>query len=451
MNSTGRFSQLVFGTTAGVLMVACGAGPGLSRYMVGLKPVLNALPDICVVVLGIVVICIPRLRNFKRTSAWTIAWVFMTWVVLVSIPSIAALTWQGVYGLRTMAWGLVIAVLMQTMVLSLKTRNYIRVLLLIVLLANMLVALVQSVVGLSAAELQGLIEAGASYQVESQTRLLGLQATGQEMSMLAGSAFVWACATIVSRGFRNAGVLVWLLGLSSAVVTLVVLQRSALIGALVALGILVISIGAGSLKARRAASSRRLATVGGASMLAIVVLAVLAPERVDLALARFQTLFGLSSDYSFSVRQETTLPVALRLLADQPFGYGLGASGPVAAKFAPSGPLAEYPLGGIAADNGYIFVALQIGILGAILFVLMLVLWAWRGSFIDLTPQDRLAPRAVVCFLAAIMISGSFWGLTGPMAMVTMLASLGSWPSNARPGSLSNAAVFPPESLKNLP
>ncbi|WP_307424199.1 O-antigen ligase family protein [Pseudarthrobacter defluvii] len=331
---------------------------------------------------------------------------------------------QAIYGLRAMIWGLVIAMLMQTMPLRAQEKRHIRFAVLGVLTVNMVVALWQAVFGLSAVELRDLVESGASYQVDSQTRLLGLQATGQELSMLAGSAFVWACATTITKGFRAAGPAVWILGFTSAVVTLVVLQRSALIGALVALALLAFSVSSWRFSGRRGRVARRFIIVAGISMLSVVALAAYAPDRVDLALARFQTLFGLSSDYSFNVRQDTTLPVALRLIGEGPLGYGLGASGPVAAKFLPHGPLADYPLGGIAADNGYLFVGLQIGLPGLAAFILLLLTWAIYGSFLLVPDQRRSSSRAVICFLAAIMLSGSFWGLTGAMAVIAMLASL---------------------------
>lgn len=427
MNEPSKPSQVLFAMSTAVLAVSCGMGPGLTRYMPGLKVAMNLLPDLCVALLFAVVIFAPRGGRRRRSSAWGVAWVFLFWILAASIPSIVTLTEQAIFGLRAMVWGLVIALLMQSVGLAPKFVGFIRAVVLVVLLGNMSVALFQAVVGLSALELQSLVDAGASYQVETQTRLLGLQATGQELSMLAGSAFVWSCGSIASRGFRSVGALVWTVGLTSAVVTLVVLQRSALIGALVALGVVVVSIGSSSFRTGRAAASRRLTMVIGASTFAVVVLAVLSPDRVDLALARFQSLFGLSADHSFNVRQETTLPVALHLIAQEPLGYGLGASGPVAARYVPSGPLSDYPLGGIAADNGYLFVALQVGIPGAIFFLLLLVVWAWKGGFIELGEQERLAPRAVICFLGAIMMSGSFWGLTGSMAIIALLASLDSW------------------------
>ncbi|MFP3461282.1 hypothetical protein R5O87_10570 [Arthrobacter globiformis] len=344
--------------------------------------------------------------------------------MVIAVPSISVLGQQGLFGLRALVWGLVIAMILQAKLFDAIVARRLRTLVLVVLLSNMMVALVQAVVGLNAVEMQALVEAGASYQVESQTRLLGLQATGQELSMLAGSGFVWACAVVVSRGFRRTGALVWTLGILSAVVTLVVLQRSALVGAFAAMAVVIFSMGSATFRGRRGASARRFGVVVGAALVSISVLAVVAPDRVDLALSRFATLFGLSTDYSFSVRQDTTLPVALRLIGEQPLGYGLGASGPVAARYAPAGPLADFPLGGIAADNGYLYMALQVGIPGLILFGIFLLSWAICGSFVELAPRDRLAPRAVVTYLGAIMISGSFWGLTGSMAVVVILASI---------------------------
>ncbi|MDD7835649.1 hypothetical protein [Paenarthrobacter sp. AB444] len=427
---------LAFSVVTALLLVVCGVGPGLGRYLPVIKPVLNLIPDICVVLLVILAIFVPR-YNTRFTNAGRVAWLFILLCLLVAIPSIATLAVQGVYGLRSMLWGLVIALLLQTSPLPIRSRTRIRRVLIGVLVTNMLVALFQAVVGLNAVELQSLVEAGSSFQVGSQTRLLGLQATGQELSMVAGSAFVWVCAVVVVRGFKQVGLFMLILGGTSAVVTLVVLQRSALIGALAAIAILVLGIGTQAVNSGGRAV-RRIASIAGGCIFAVVGLALVAPDRVDLALARFQSLFGLSTDYSFSVRQEITLPVALRLIGEQPLGYGLGASGPVASSFAPAGPLAAYPLGGLAADNGYLFVALQVGLPGLAVFVLLLALWVWDGGFVVLPPQDRMPPRAVVSFLAAIMLSGSFWGLTGSMAVIAVLASLGSWkPPEGGPPSFS--------------
>lgn len=417
--------ELTFSAITALLLVVCGTGPGLNRYFPAIKPVMNFIPDICVILLVLLATFMPR-RAVRYTNAGRVAWLFILLCVLVAIPSIATLAGQGVYGLRSMLWGLVIALLLQTAPLPMQSRDRIRRVLIGVLVTNMLVALVQAVVGLNAVELQSLVEAGSSFQVGTQTRLLGLQATGQELSMLAGGAFVWVCAVIVLRGFRQVGLWMLVLGITSAVVTLVVLQRSALIGALAAIAILILGIGTRAVDSGGRAV-RRIASIAGGSIFAVVGLALVAPDRVDLALVRFQSLFGLSTDYSFTVRQDVTLPVALRLIGEQPLGYGLGASGPVASSFAPAGPLAAYPLGGLAADNGYLFVALQVGLPGLAVFVLLLALWAWDGGFVRLEPPDRMPPRAVVCFLAAIMLSGSFWGLTGSMAVMAVLASLGPW------------------------
>lgn len=426
MTGATKSSQMIFTASVLALVIACGAAPGVSRYVTVLKAPLNIAPDICMAVLLLASVFGQRSHTARKSPAWYAASLFLLWIFIVSVPSLVSMGPQAVYGLRAMVWGLVIAMVLQTTPLTFRERGTIRSVVLTVLLANMAVALWQAVFGLSAVDLRELAEAGASYQVDSQTRLLGLQATGQELSMLAGSAFVWACATMVVKGFREAGPLVWILGLSSAVVTLVVLQRSALVGALFALAVLVFSLGSVRTSGKRERAAHRFAAVVGISMLSVVALAALAPERVDLALQRFQTLFGLSSDYSFNVRQDTTLPVALRLMGEGPLGYGLGASGPVAAKFAPDGPLAAYPLGGIAADNGYIFVALQLGIPGLALFLLLLFTWAKYGTFLRVPLQQQPSPRAVVCFLSAIMLSGSFWGLTGAMAVVAVLASSGS-------------------------
>ncbi|WP_146069586.1 O-antigen ligase [Arthrobacter sp. B0490] len=408
-----------------VAIIFYGSTGVLSRQVGVLATISGLLPDALLVLAAVVSLTRGGRVNRPISPAMIWLWVFVACAFL----SWALTLWHHVqystYGLRALTVALGAAVVIQSAMLSERSESVVRRVLLAIVLLNMAVALRQSITGLNAQELASVLGAGSSFQVGTQTRLIGLMSTGQDLSILAGASAVWAWARIASLGIRRAGPLLLLVGISASATTFLVLQRSALVGVATAVVFLVFhQLRLGRAKEGRWHGTALLGLIGLLSS-ALLVIASVAPERIDVAVDRLGSLFGLQKDYSLSVRQQVTIPVSLELAAASPLGYGVGASGPVADSFPGISPLSDYPLGGVAADNGYIFIFLQLGIFGTIAFVLMLASWLkWGGLYREV--KAGAAGSAVIAFLCGIMLTGTFWALSAPMVLVFTLISLNS-------------------------
>lgn len=407
-----------------IIVVLLGFGPALVRALPSLAPLVENGPNAAVVLVAL--ITFTQMRSENLVSTPLVKWFEL--FMLICVGSWIVTFWQypalATYGIRAVVFGLLASFMLQRSYLPFSALSFLKNVVLLVILLNCLVALRQAIFGLSGTELDTLVNAGSSYQVGETTRLLGMMSTGQDLSVLTGAGVVWTLVAISRQGFRNAGILTILVALSSSIATFLILQRSAILG--IACGVVVVTLplarnavlNGGKLKK---SSFLILGTilVGG-----IIAFGIFIPDRMSIAVDRFQSLFGLGNDYSFNQRQETTLPVSLDLVRSNPFGYGIGASGPVGSQQAPVGPLANFDLGGLIADNGYIFMALQLGLLGAFVFLAMLVQWIRYGSFFVRTGSHFLAGSGVVGFLCGIMLSGTFWALTSPILIVLVLASI---------------------------
>jgi hypothetical protein len=437
VSSHSRLGEVAVTACLCIAVVFYGSTGFLSRQSGAVATVSGLLPDALLVVAAVIALGLGARVKSPISPA-------MVWLGLFTACAFLSWTftlWHHVqystYGLRALTIALGAAVVIQSAKLSGRSELVVRRVLLGIILLNMAVALRQSITGLSAQELASVVEAGSSFQVGTQTRLIGLMSTGQDLSILAGASAVWAWARIASMGVRRAGPLLLLVGISASATTFLVLQRSALVGVATATVFLV----AHQMWLARAQEGRWRGTallgLLGLFSSALLVMGSVAPERIDVATDRLGSLFGLQEDYSLSVRQQVTIPVSLDLAAASPLGYGVGASGPVAASFPGVSPLSEYPLGGVAADNGYIFIFLQLGIFGTLAFVMMLASWLkWGGLYRE--AQADAAGSAVIAFLCGIMLTGTFWALSAPMVLVFALISLNARPDSARQESAGN-------------
>lgn len=407
-----------------VLVATLAIRPMFDRVAPAIGEMLVLVPEACLVVIMLILLFRRGGVSRYRTAAFIASLFFIALAVVSALVVVWSDPVQSVYGLRALIIAPLSAILLQTSGISDRGLRIVKTVLLLSILGNMFAAMRQAVQGMNAVEMAALESAGATYQVQDQVRLIGWQATGQDLSIVAGSAAVWCWGVIVSRGFRKSGALVALVAVSSTAVTLIVLQRSALIGFCVAAITMLAITWHGARLRHGSVVLRRWLSVGLIGALGLVAMAVFAPDRMDLALERLQSLFALSVDHSFAERQSVTLPVSLDLIAANPFGYGVGASGPVASSLGAQGPLGDYPLGGIAADNGYIFVTLQLGFLGLLSFLAMLLLWMKSGRLVRVGLSTELSARGVIAYLMGIMLSGSFWALTGATVPVLLLASI---------------------------
>ena len=284
---------------------------------------------------------------------------------------------------------------------------------LIVTVATVAVGLRQALIGLNGSELAATLASGSTFQVGDQVRLMGTFLTNQDFGCFA-AAMCPALVVVALRVPKARLLVIPLLALLLATNFLSLTRTS------------ILAAGAGTLIAvvlwgRGEPILRLLAVMcGGGFALAslLPLLSSLNVTRVDRAIARVQTLFSLATDRSFQARSESTIPIALRYFADSPWGLGAGAAGPVSQahpSLAPVGPL--------IADNGYLAIALQLGIVGLGVWVAMLV--TLFVSLIRVRRTASLASAAAVISLMLAMLTAGYWSLLSPMTLIAGIVGLG--------------------------
>ena len=288
-------------------------------------------------------------------------------------------------------------------------------------LLNVVLAAKQWLIGFSGAELEWILSTRSTYLVGDRFRLLGATRSNQDFAFLVAIAFPAVCACALARDRSPR----WRLGFGLLVLaTLAVLFGSLVRSGLVAgvVGALVVAIA----MARDANARWRMIATG--VVLAAVVWIVasaglglaLSEDQAQTLQARVTSIFSPGEDYAFQQRQSVVWPRAVRAIEDHLLGAGAGSAGPL------SQARADAPLGSLVPDNGYLLVAVQFGIVGLLLFVVMLGLLAaelWRRA-----RRGRLAAAAGLGALAALcvaMLTGNFISLISPSCAWAVLVGLG--------------------------
>jgi O-Antigen ligase len=287
-------------------------------------------------------------------------------------------------------------------------------------MANFLTVMRQATNGLNPEEARMLVTNGSTFLVAGSFRLPGLLASGQDLSLLAGGIAAWAITKSISRGWKEAGLSILLLAVMSGFSIAVALQRGPLIAMVLSVAIGLLSL---SLRSGKGAVRVALALVVGAAVVAVSVSAFASSsaERARDVGGLIDTFGNLASDRSYQQRLAQTIPTSIKLVAANPvIGYGTGASGPSATARADQSPLQAFPLGGLVADNGYLLVALQLGVPGAMLFAFALGMGARRGAITGRQTYGEVnyEVRAIFLFLMVAMLFGGYWGLSGPMCVL---------------------------------
>lgn len=282
------------------------------------------------------------------------------------------------------------------------------------LVANVILGLKQAVLGMDSFEIAQAQAGVSTFESGDWIRLMGTFATNQDFGLLAGcmtpAVFVLA---LTYRGRPRA----WLLVLTVALYGVVILSltRTALIAsvAAAAFGMLFLARGGATTRAVRA-------VVVGSSLifLGAAVLVQIPDPRVQDAILRASTLFDLSEDVSFNARRDATLPRAIAAFQQAPFGSGAGAAGPVS-----QGLPFHAPFGSMTTDNGYLMIAIQVGIVGVVAFVLMLILLV-RHLAASSNIMSKAASASIIALLVA-MISAQYWALLAPISLVAAIVGVG--------------------------
>jgi len=141
--------------------------------------------------------------------------------------------------------------------------------------------------------------------------------------------------------------------------------------------------------------------------LAIVVL-TLTGGTLEALSERVGTLGQLGTDVSAQQRQATPSEL-LPELAVRPFGFGLGSAGEASLRLASSTRLG-------APDNGYLSMAYQLGLPGALLVVggfLTAMWWGLRGAFRRRDPERVVISGLFAFFVISLIAGDQFYGFVG--------------------------------------
>jgi O-antigen ligase len=358
----------------------------------------------------------------RRASRLT--WLLLAFVGLVVVelfnPLVPSLSY-GLLGARSIA--LVVLVVLAVRDAPLSQRDIHAVLWALVLgwSVNVLLAARQWLGAFTGAELRWIEDLGSTYLVGDQVRLLGAAQSNQDFALLAAVALP-AVAVLAFRA-PPGGRRVALLGLAAASTAVLFgsLVRSGLVGGVVGATVALV------LCAARPVDRRRLVRGGIVTAVALWAAAAIAPgvilpaNKADALAQRVTSIFSPSQDYAFRTRQAQTWPFALEQIGAHPLGAGPGSAGPLSQSRAE-----EAPLGSVVPDNGYLLIAVQLGIAGAALFVAML-----GALLLELARRARAGnamAAAAAGSLAATMVAmlaGSYWSLIAPMTVLAVLCGLG--------------------------
>lgn len=266
---------------------------------------------------------------------------------------------------------------------------------------SLVMGLKQAIFGLSSYEIQSLASREATYIVGSSHRLLGGTLTGQDFSYQLGLMLVVAIALTRSKAVRapTGMILIAVIG----ALELLALQRSALVGAVVAgLATTWLSLRAGKWRMVLVGVS-----ISSLVALTLVPLGRFDNDRAQVTADRLSFVIRPSDDRNLVERTSQIWPSMIRKISQHPLlGWGAGSAG-VLTRRNPT----DFPSGRTIADNLYLHIAMQYGIIGLGLFLAFVI-----SALADLWRHDEPIAWAGVGMLTMLLtagLAGSFISLTG--------------------------------------
>ncbi|MFF0991518.1 O-antigen ligase family protein [Kocuria nitroreducens] len=293
-------------------------------------------------------------------------------------------------------------------------RNTIALVTIFSILINSIAAVRQAIGGFTAGE-QRLVDASEStYLVGQEIRSMGLMQTNQDFSLL---------SSCLVAGFLLAGLyatgrlrlLLWLVATTLGFAGLLGLNRTALIASIFTILFSLTFWGKGKIIPRiiKYTITGALVVFLGGSLLFR-----LEDDRIAAAASRALTLTSLSPDKSFNERIGSVYPRAIDSIINHPLGLGAGAAGPISQVYPELAPM-----GSFQTDNGYLMIGVQLGIFGLIFFALFLVATAlW---LVQVRSVFTVGAATTLVALMVAMMSGQYWALTAPMALLASWVGLG--------------------------
>ncbi|MEM1135151.1 MAG: O-antigen ligase family protein [Bacteroidota bacterium] len=113
-----------------------------------------------------------------------------------------------------------------------------------------------------------------------------------------------------------------------------------------------------------------------------LILVLITPSD-NYHIQRIQSTFKGSEDESFNIREENRAKITPWILA-HPMGGGLGSTGVWGQRFSPGTFLANFP-----PDSGYVRVAVEMGWIGFLLYLLLWLVILWHSIFGQLQLKER--------------------------------------------------------------
>lgn len=373
-------------------------------------------------VLVLIAFCLLAFQSQSPARPWRIAVLALAALVVLQafnplLPSIG----YGLTGARPIAVPLLLLVAVGSGQLNRREECVLVVIGVLGWIVNVVLAGRQLIFGFTAAELHWIESTRATYLVGEQVRLLGATRTDQDFAFMVAIAFPALCACALAQGrSRRWRVGFSLLTLATLAVLFGSLVRSALVGGVIG------ALGVAVAMARNRAARQRLTVFVAMIVLVVWLVAsfglglVLSGNQAQTVKTRVESVFEPGQDYSFQQRETTVWPHVVHEIGVYPLGAGAGSAGPL------SQTQEDAPLGSLVPDNGYLLMAVQFGIPGLLLFLLVLALLAtelWRRA-----RYGKLAAAAAfgaVVALCVAMITGNFVSLVSPSCVWAVLVGLG--------------------------
>jgi hypothetical protein len=379
---------------------------------------LTLLLDVLVVLAFLSLLFQPQ----SRPRPWRAAVLALAVLVVLQafnplLPSIG----YGLTGARPIAVPLLLIVAVASGHLNRRDERVLIAVALIGWLVNVFFAGRQLLVGFTGAELHWVESTRATYLVGEQVRLLGATRSNQDFAFMVAVAFPAVCAAALAPG-RS---LRWRVGfglLTFATFGVLVgsLVRSGLVGGV--LGAVVVA--AAVTHGRHA---RRRLVVSAAVLVAVVWLVAtfgldvgLSKNQSETLTSRVTSVFTPNQDYSFQQRQTKVWPHVIHEIGIYPLGAGAGSAGPLTQS------QEDAPLGQLVPDNGYLLMAIEFGLPGLALFIVvlgLLIAELWRGA--RKGEVMAAAGMGAVVALCGAMVTGNFVSLVSPSCVWAIIVGLG--------------------------
>lgn len=407
------------------LVAAAIGGVVIGHLVSGQLYVIGALPESAPVVLDLITAALfvgVALRPHPRAPRSHLATVAFLALGLLAVlnPLVPSFNY-GLFGVRSLVLPLVAVLIVKEAELSKRDVGFVLSMLVLGWCVNIGFALRQWIVDFTGAEITWIEDLDATYLVGDQIRLMGAMQSNQDFGLLACVAVPTVTAYFFAAERRTQRTLLGVLLLLSFAVLFGSLIRSTLVGGVV--GALVAAV----IVATAAAGRARLVAYGITVVAILLTLFLVAPgtllpeNKAETLATRVASIFDPASDPSFQQRGSEAWPRMLRIIGANPLGGGPGSAGPLS-----QAREGDAPFGSVVPDNGYLLMAVQLGIIGAVAFVLMLLAWlrdavarARQGL-----PAAAAAAGAVVGAMVA-MLAGSYWSLVDPAVTFGVIVGLG--------------------------